>query len=75
MGGPEQSLTTTTVAGLDPEVVDMRTLLIIGSSATRAVSRAGGPLVFTPRRHTPTEEPEQVSAEQPLEPSLGGSNL
>ncbi|MBD0021425.1 precorrin-2 C(20)-methyltransferase [Gordonia pseudamarae] len=57
VGGPEQSLHTTTVGGLDPAVVDMRTLIVVGSSATTAVSRAGGDLVFTPRRHTPAPGP------------------
>jgi precorrin-2 C20-methyltransferase/precorrin-3B C17-methyltransferase len=54
VGGPEQSLQTTTVGDLDPAVVDMRTLIIIGSSSTTAVSRPAGNLVFTPRRHPPT---------------------
>ncbi|MFZ2238961.1 MAG: precorrin-3B C(17)-methyltransferase, partial [Gordonia amarae] len=54
VGGPEQSLHTTTVGEFDPAVVDMRTLIIIGSSATTAVSRPAGDLVFTPRRHPPT---------------------
>lgn len=51
VGGPEQQLTTTTVEALDPANVDMRTLVIIGSSATTAVTRPGGDLVYTPRRH------------------------
>ncbi|GAB90957.1 precorrin-2 C(20)-methyltransferase [Gordonia rhizosphera] len=51
VGGPEQSLTTTTVGAFDPATVDMRTLLIIGSSSTTVVSRSGGDLVYTPRRH------------------------
>lgn len=51
VGGPEQRLRTTTVGALDPATVDMRTLLIIGSSATTAVSRSGGDLVYTPRHH------------------------
>ena len=53
VGGPEQQLTTTTVADFDPAVVDMRTMLIIGSSATTVAERSGGRLVFTPRHHTP----------------------
>lgn len=53
VGGPEQSLRTTTVGALDPSTVDMRTLLIIGSSATRSVTRQAGDLVYTPRRHQP----------------------
>ncbi|MDL9946160.1 precorrin-2 C(20)-methyltransferase [Gordonia sp. ABSL11-1] len=51
VGGPEQRLRTTTVGALDPATVDMRTLLIIGSSATTAVARSGGDLVYTPRHH------------------------
>lgn len=51
VGGPEESLCTTTVGALDPAVVDMRTLLIIGSPATTVVSRSGGDLTYTPRRH------------------------
>ncbi|MFW0785737.1 precorrin-2 C(20)-methyltransferase [Gordonia sp. CPCC 206044] len=51
VGGPDQTLHTTTVGALDPAVVDMRTLLIVGSSATTAVTRSGGDLVYTPRHH------------------------
>ncbi|MXP22124.1 precorrin-2 C(20)-methyltransferase [Gordonia sp. HNM0687] len=51
VGGGEQSLRTTTVGAFDPAAVDMRTLLIIGSSATTVVPRAGGTLVYTPRHH------------------------
>ena len=51
VGGPQQALTLTTVGDFDPSVVDMRTLLIIGSSATRVVRRPGGDLVYTPRSH------------------------
>ncbi|MCV7227366.1 precorrin-2 C(20)-methyltransferase [Mycolicibacterium komossense] len=54
VGGPEQELTVTTVAELDPDVVDMRTLLIIGSSTTAVVERAAGRAVFTSRRYSPT---------------------
>ncbi|MGV9670907.1 MULTISPECIES: precorrin-2 C(20)-methyltransferase [unclassified Gordonia (in: high G+C Gram-positive bacteria)] len=51
VGGPQQSLTVTTVAAFDPAIVDMRTLVMIGSSATTVASRAAGDLVFTPRDH------------------------
>ena len=51
VGGPDQSLLTTTVGSLDPAIVDMRTLLIIGSSATTVVPRTGGDLIYTPRHH------------------------
>ncbi|WP_018658080.1 precorrin-2 C(20)-methyltransferase [Actinomadura flavalba] len=48
VGGPEESVTVTTLADLDPETVDMRCLLIIGSSTTR-VGPTGA--VHTPRRY------------------------
>jgi precorrin-2 C20-methyltransferase/precorrin-3B C17-methyltransferase len=36
---------------LDPSTVDLRCLLLIGSSQTRLVDRSGTPTVFTPRRY------------------------
>ena len=48
---PDQHLAVTTVGDLDPATVDMRTLLIIGSSTTTVVDRAAGPAVFTSRRY------------------------
>lgn len=51
VGGPAQRLTVTTVADLDPAAVDMRTLIIVGSSTTTVVDRAGGPVAFTSRRY------------------------
>ncbi|MDO5082292.1 MAG: precorrin-3B C(17)-methyltransferase [Arachnia propionica] len=46
VGRVEESLTVTTLIDLDPEVVDMKTLVIIGSSLTRRTSRTR---VWTPR--------------------------
>ncbi|MFI6321111.1 precorrin-3B C(17)-methyltransferase [Nonomuraea sp. NPDC050556] len=48
VGGEEETLTVTTLGELDPGMVDMRCLLIIGSSTTR-VSPTG--TVYTPRRY------------------------
>ncbi|MER6581022.1 precorrin-2 C(20)-methyltransferase [Nonomuraea sp. NPDC001023] len=48
VGGPEESVTVTTLGELDPGQVDMRCLLIIGSSTTRATE---GGVVYTPRRY------------------------
>lgn len=48
VGGPEERLTVTTLGDLDPETVDMRCLLIVGSSRTR-VTPAGS--VVTPRTY------------------------
>ncbi|WP_067483568.1 precorrin-2 C(20)-methyltransferase [Actinomadura hibisca] len=47
VGGPEEDVRVVRLADLDPAEVDMRCLLIIGSSQTRV---AGG-TVFTPRRY------------------------
>ena len=52
VGGPGERVTVTTAAGFDPATVDMRTLLIIGSSRTRLVRRPAGDLVYTPRHYT-----------------------
>ncbi|MET9296521.1 precorrin-2 C(20)-methyltransferase [Streptomyces sp. NPDC003077] len=52
VGGPEESVRVVRLADLDPEQVDMRTLLLIGSSQTQAVRRGdGGEVVWTPRRY------------------------
>ncbi|MDH2424876.1 precorrin-3B C(17)-methyltransferase [Sphaerisporangium sp. TRM90804] len=48
VGGPGESVTVTTLGELDPERVDMRCLLIVGSSTTR-VTESG--TVYTPRRY------------------------
>ncbi|WP_309050021.1 precorrin-2 C(20)-methyltransferase [Streptomyces sp.] len=52
VGGPEQSVRIVTLKTLDPAEVDMRTLLLIGSTQTRAVERADGrTITWTPRRY------------------------
>jgi precorrin-2 C20-methyltransferase/precorrin-3B C17-methyltransferase len=51
VGGAGERITVTTLAGMDPEQVDMRTLVIVGSSATRVVHRDGRPVVYTPRHY------------------------
>jgi precorrin-2 C20-methyltransferase/precorrin-3B C17-methyltransferase len=51
VGGAEETVTVTTLAELDPAQVDMRCLLIVGSSTTRIAAREAGPLVYTPRRY------------------------
>jgi precorrin-2 C20-methyltransferase/precorrin-3B C17-methyltransferase len=50
VGSEAESVIVTTLAGLDLEAVDMRTLLIVGSSTTRVVT-AEPPRVYTPRRY------------------------
>ncbi|MCC6077160.1 precorrin-3B C(17)-methyltransferase [Pseudomonas sp. GCM10022188] len=50
IGRPAESLRVLTLGELSPELVDMRTLVIIGSSQTRRFPRAGGgEWVYTPR--------------------------
>jgi precorrin-2 C20-methyltransferase/precorrin-3B C17-methyltransferase len=52
VGTPDQMVTVTTLGELDPEQVDMRCLLIVGSSQTRVVRTGSGPTrVITPRRY------------------------
>ncbi|MFI0482799.1 precorrin-2 C(20)-methyltransferase [Actinomadura sp. 9N215] len=48
VGGPEESVTVTTLGKLDPDDVDMRCLVIVGSSTTRVTDRG---VVYTPRRY------------------------
>jgi len=49
-GRPEERVEVVTLDSLDPETVDMLTLVLVGSSASRAVARGdGGAWVYTPR--------------------------
>ncbi|WP_410631713.1 precorrin-2 C(20)-methyltransferase [Amycolatopsis sp. cmx-4-83] len=47
VGGPEEDIRVTTLGDLDPSTVDMRCLLIVGSSRTRAENG----IVWTPRSY------------------------
>jgi precorrin-3B C17-methyltransferase len=50
IGRPDERLITTTLGEVRPEQVDMRTVVIVGSSLTRRFPRAGGSdWVYTPR--------------------------
>jgi len=52
VGAPDQLVTVTTLGDLDPGQIDMRCLLIVGSSQTRVLRTAGRPdRVITPRRY------------------------
>ncbi|WP_442791531.1 precorrin-2 C(20)-methyltransferase [Micromonospora sp. NBC_01813] len=52
VGGAGERLEVVELAQLDPAMVDMRTLLIVGSSTTRVATTGDGPpVVFTPRRY------------------------
>ncbi|WP_229069518.1 precorrin-2 C(20)-methyltransferase [Actinoplanes sp. DH11] len=52
VGGPAEEIRVTTLGDLDPATVDMRCLLIIGSSQTRTIERGDGSrAVYTPRHY------------------------
>lgn len=52
VGGAGERVTVVRLADLDPADVDMRTLLLVGSSQTRLAERGGGErVVFTPRHY------------------------
>jgi precorrin-3B C17-methyltransferase len=49
---PDEAVTVTTLQAADPASADMRTLVIVGSPATRCIERPGRePWLYTPRRH------------------------
>ena len=53
---PGQSLKVVRLGELLPDMVDMRTMVLIGSSTTRTFARAdGGEWVYTPRWYPRTE--------------------
>jgi precorrin-3B C17-methyltransferase len=52
VGRPDEAITLTTLAEADPALADMSTLVIVGASTTRLVSRPGRrPYVLTPRSY------------------------
>ncbi|AUS99961.1 precorrin-3B C(17)-methyltransferase [Nostoc sp. CENA543] len=52
LGRPGQSVKVITLDQLAPEVADMRTVIIVGSSQTRMINRLNGDVyVYTPRRY------------------------
>ena len=52
VGGPEESVRVTTLGELDPATIDMRCLLIVGSSQTRVSIRGDGTTqMYTPRHY------------------------
>ena len=50
VSSPDEALTFSTLGGATPEMADMRTMVIVGSSTTRLIPREGAsPFVYTPR--------------------------
>lgn len=46
---PEEEIRAVPLSQCTPEMADMRTVVIVGSSATRIIERDGAPFVYTPR--------------------------
>lgn len=46
---PEESLRVVRLKDASPDMADMRTVVLIGSSATRIIERDASPIVYTPR--------------------------
>lgn len=46
---PDQSLRIVPLRKTTPEMADMRTMVIVGSSATRVIETPRGPILYTPR--------------------------
>ncbi|MCA0994993.1 precorrin-3B C(17)-methyltransferase [Alloyangia pacifica] len=46
---PEEEIRTVPLPDCTPQMADMRTMVIVGSSRTRVIPRAGAPIVYTPR--------------------------
>lgn len=46
---PEEELRVTTLGETRVDMADMRTMVIVGSSRTRIIERASGPILYTPR--------------------------
>ncbi len=50
VGRPDEAISVVTLAGADPSLADMSTLVIVGSSQTKTIAREGkAPFVYTPR--------------------------
>lgn len=46
---PEEEIKVVPLPETTPDMADMRTLVIVGSSTTRVIAREGSPIVYTPR--------------------------
>ncbi|MFY8145827.1 MAG: SAM-dependent methyltransferase, partial [Rhodobacter sp.] len=50
---PDETIRVVPLTDTLPEMADMRTVVIVGSSQTRVIARDGTPLVYTPRSVPP----------------------
>ncbi|MBT5414867.1 MAG: precorrin-3B C(17)-methyltransferase [Rhodospirillaceae bacterium] len=58
LGREGEAVAIVPLAEFDPETVDMLTLVLVGSSATRAIRRGEHDWVYTPRGYAAKAEPE-----------------
>lgn len=49
VSSPDEELTVVSLGEARPEMADMRTMVIVGSSRTRLIRRPGGAVLYTPR--------------------------
>ena len=54
---PDETIQVVALSEVQPEMADMRTVVIVGSSLTRVIARDGVPWIYTPRS-APTEVSE-----------------
>ena len=52
VGRDAEQIVVTDLARLDPDTIDMSTIVVIGSSTTRVLDRPFGPSVYTPRSYS-----------------------
>jgi precorrin-3B C17-methyltransferase len=50
---PDEEIRVVPLPEAEPEMADMRTVVIVGASNTRVITRAQGPIVYTPRSVLP----------------------
>jgi cobalt-precorrin 5A hydrolase/precorrin-3B C17-methyltransferase len=63
LGREGETVTVTTLDRIDPQEVDMLSLVLVGSSATRTVScGSGGLKVYTPRGYADKKAPGREEA-------------
>jgi len=60
VGGPAESVRVVSLAELNPDEIDMRTLLIIGATTTAVVESDHGTRVYTSRRYHAAETPSPI---------------
>lgn len=53
---PEEAIRVVALPDAKPDMADMRTVVLVGSSQTRIIARKGAPIVYTPRS-VPVSEP------------------